>query len=119
MIQFGYDETAIETAAQDDTTAVTDEYTMSVVTNEYTTESGDADARFMADMAKYAPFGVTFVQSGDFGNLYWNGELVDTLLDQSPDGVYTTIGSEDEGGITIQTVYDSNGKLAGVKAVEN
>jgi YD repeat-containing protein len=92
---------------------------MTVVTDEYTTESGDVDAGFMADMAKYAPFGVTFVQSGDFGNLYWNGELVDALIDHSPDGLYTTIGAEDEGGITIQTVYDSNGKLTGVEAVEN
>jgi YD repeat-containing protein len=33
--------------------------------------------------------------------------------------VYTTIGSEVEGGITIQTVYDSKGKLIGVEAVEN
>jgi hypothetical protein len=118
MIQFGYDETAIETAAQDDTTAVTDEYTMSVVTNEYTTESGDTGTEFIEDMAKYAPFGVTFVQSGNFGNLYWNGELVDILVDQSPDGGYTTISSEDEGGIKIQTVYDSNGKLAGVEVTE-
>jgi beta-lactamase regulating signal transducer with metallopeptidase domain len=118
MIQFGYDETAIETAAQDDTTAMTDEYTMSVVTNEYTTESGDTGTEFIEDMAKYAPFGVTFVQSGNFGNLYWNGELVDILVDQSPDGGYTTISSEDEGGIKIQTVYDSNGKLAGVEVTE-
>jgi YD repeat-containing protein len=119
MIQFSYDETAIENITQDDTTVVTDEYTMTVVTDEYTTESGDADASFMADMAKYAPFGVTFVQSGDFGNLYWNGELVDILVDHSPDGRYTTIGSEDNGGIKIQTVYDSNGKLAGVEVIES
>jgi YD repeat-containing protein len=115
MIQFSYD----ETASQDDTTAAIDEYTMTVVQDEYTTESGDIDAGFIADMAKYAPFGVTFVQSGNFGNLYWNGELVDTLIDHSPDGLYTTIGSEDEGGITIQAVYDSNGKLTGVEAIEN
>jgi YD repeat-containing protein len=118
MIQFSYDETAVETAAQDDTTAAIDEYTMTAVTDEYTTESGDVDEGFLADMAQYAPFGVIFVQSGDFGDLYWNGELVDILIDQSPVGVYTTIGSEDEGGITIQTVYDSSGKLTGVEAVE-
>jgi YD repeat-containing protein len=119
MIQFSYDETAVETDTQDNTTAAIDEYTMTAVTDEYTTESGDTGTEFVEDMAKYAPFGVTFVQSDNFGNLYWNGELVDALIDHSPDGLYTTIGSEDEGGITIQTVYDSNGKLVGVEAVEN
>jgi hypothetical protein len=122
MIQFSYDETAIEAATQDDTTlesAYQSGQEVSVATGEYTTESGDTGTEFMEDMAKYAPFGVTFVQSGNFGNLYWNGKLVDILVDQSPDGGYMTISSEDEGGIKIQTVYDSNGKLTGVEAVKN
>jgi YD repeat-containing protein len=117
----GYDETAIETVTQDDTTLESTYQSgqeVSVATGEYTTESGDTGTEFMEDMAKYAPFGVTFVQSGNFGNLYWNGKLVDILVDQSPDGGYMTISSEDEGGVKIQTVYDSNGKLTGVEATE-
>jgi hypothetical protein len=122
MIQFGYDETAIETAAQDDTTlesAYQSRQEVSVATGEYTTKSSDTGTEFMEDMAKYAPFGVTFVQSGNFGNLCWNGELVDILVDQSPDGGYMTISSEDEGGIKIQTVYDSSGKLTGIVPFES
>lgn len=77
-------------------------------------ESGDI-SDFMESFARYELFGLTFVQSDDFGNIYWDGELVEVLVDNMPDGNYTTISSSDEGGIKVQTVYDSDGKLVGIK----
>lgn len=67
---------------------------------------------------RYAPFGVIFVKSGDFGNVYWNGKLVEVLEDFAPDGSFTFVSSSDEGGIKIKTVYDSSGKLAGMEQTE-
>ncbi|MEY8391532.1 M56 family metallopeptidase [Lachnospiraceae bacterium 45-W7] len=82
-----------------------------------TEESGDTGAGLMADFAKYAPYGITFVKSGSFGNIYWNGELVDVLVDHTPDGKFTTISSIKQGGIKIQTVYSVDGKLTGFEKI--
>lgn len=84
--------------------------------SEYAMES-DIDSDFLETFKKYEPFGVTFVQKGDFGNVYYNGGLVRSLNDHAPDGSYTTVGSIDEGGIDVETVYDANGKLTGIQPV--
>lgn len=86
-----------------------------VAAGDYTAVESGTGTEFMAVMAKYEPFGVTLVKSGDFGNLYWNGRLVDILVDHSPDGGYTTVSSTDEGGIKIQTVYGDDGSLVRVE----
>lgn len=83
-------------------------------------EESEPGRAFPEMLREYEPFGLAYVQSGPFVNLYYHGELVDTFIDRTPDGGYMTVGSVDEGGdINVQTVYDDNGKLIGVKPVES
>lgn len=63
---------------------------------------------------KFKPYGVSFVPSGDFGNVYWNGRLVKTFEDKTPDGGYQTISSVDGGELSLKAVYGADGKLTGV-----
>ncbi len=77
-------------------------------------EDGTVGEDLMEYFSKLEPFGVTFEKGGDFGNVYYHGELVDVLIDSAPDGRYQTVSSCDEGGIQLQTVYDGAGKLSGV-----
>ena len=70
---------------------------------------------------KYQAYGIVYRETetinGIERNLYYNGTLVDTLADQSPDGSVFTFGSTQPGGICVQAVYDENGRLAGVEAI--
>lgn len=77
----------------------------------------DGGPGFPDVLRKYEPFGLIFVRNGNFGNVYYNGDLVDTFIDRAPDGSYMTVGSIDEGGMDVETVYDENGKLIGVQPV--
>lgn len=63
---------------------------------------------------KFKPYGVSFVPSGAFGNVYWNGQLVKIFEDKTPDGGYQTISSLDGGGICLKAVYGADGRLTGV-----
>ena len=85
------------------------------------TSESDADGQdFLEMLRQYEPFGVVYVQKdGYFGNLYYNGDLVDVLVDRAPDGSYMTVGSIDDGGVKIHTVYDDNGALIGVTTYED
>lgn len=80
----------------------------------------EAGRAFPELLKEYEPFGISYVQSGPFVNLYYHGELVNAFIDRTPDGGYMTVGSIEEGGtINVQTVYDANGKLIDVKPVES
>lgn len=68
---------------------------------------------------KFKPYGVSFVPSGNFGNVYWNGRLVKGMEDKMPDGGYQTISSVDGGEISLKAVYDSRGGLTGVEEVKS
>ena len=80
-------------------------------------ESGTSFAELFE---KYAPFGITYVEAeraSGAGNVYYNGQLVSRFADLTPDGGAFTFSSAKQEGITVKTVYDSNGRLTGVKTV--
>lgn len=73
---------------------------------------------FSEKFAKYKLYGIDYREehedSGN-GNVYFNGELVKTFIDVIPNGGVFTYDSKDGGTITVQTVYDSKGKLTRVE----
>ena len=69
---------------------------------------------------RYAPFGITYEEAegaSGAGNVYYNGRLVSHFTDITPDGGAFSFTSTQCGGISVRTVYDSDGKLAGVEVV--
>ena len=68
---------------------------------------------------KYAPFGITYEEAegaSGAGNVYYNGQLVSQFADLTPEGGAFTFTSAKQGGIAVKTVYDNEGRLAGVEA---
>ena len=75
---------------------------------------------FAERFAKYAPFGITYEEAegaSGAGNVYWNGRLVSRFADITPDGGAFTFSSAKGGGITVKTVYDGSGRLAGAEVI--
>jgi len=67
--------------------------------------------------ARVAPYGVRFERTdGARGNVYWNNRLVSVFLDEKPDGGVFSLGSVQDGGVRVRTVYDRTGRLTGVEA---
>ena len=69
---------------------------------------------------KYVPFGIIYEEAegaSGAGNVYYNGQLVSQFADLTPNGGAFTFSSAEQGGITVKTVYDNNGRLTGVEAV--
>ncbi len=76
---------------------------------------------FEERFAKYKDYGITYVEAPNAsgqGNVYLNGQLVSRFSDVSPDGSVFSFTAADKGGISVQAVYDNNGKLAGVEPVK-
>ncbi|MCM1150337.1 MAG: M56 family metallopeptidase, partial [Butyricicoccus sp.] len=90
--------------------------------NQSAVAEGNGDAggvSFEEKFAKYADFGITyFPDEGGLGNVYYNGFLVSSFADNSPDGGAFTFTSNESGGMSVQTVYDARGKLAGVQVAK-
>ena len=87
----------------------------------YAVGSDDPTAKSFSDrFAPYKAFGIEYVEAQSVsgrGNVYYNGQLVDTFIDITPaDGVFS-FQSADGGGIKVQTVYDPDGALTGVQAL--
>ena len=76
---------------------------------------------FAERFEKYAPFGITYEEGVDgSGRVYYNGQLVRSFSDITPDGGAFTFSSPSQNGIAgiaVKTVYDSNGNLTGVETV--
>ena len=75
---------------------------------------------FAERFEKYALFGITYVETaetGGAGNVYYNGQLVSQFADLTPNGGAFTFSSAKQGGITVKTVYNDNGRLTGVEIV--
>ncbi len=75
---------------------------------------------FAGIFEKYAPFGITYEEAernSRRGNVYYNGQLVSRFADLTPDGGAFTFTSAEQGGITVKTVYDDDGRLTGVEVV--
>jgi len=85
----------------------------------YASGSYDPNAQtFAKRFSKYEAFGIEYVEAesaNGCGNVYCNGQLADTFIDITPNGGTFTFQSADGGKIKVQTVYDENGILTGVK----
>lgn len=66
-------------------------------------------------MKKYAKFGISYESGPGLGNIYYNGQLVKTFIDENKQGDVFTLSSEDGGEIVVYTVYDKSGNLTGIK----
>lgn len=82
---------------------------------------GTGGTTFEDRFAKYKDFGITYVEANGVsgrGNVYLNGQLVSHFADVAPNGNAFSFASAEQGGIAVRTVYDDNGKLAGVEPVK-
>lgn len=73
---------------------------------------------FEERFAMYQDFGITYVEADGAsgrGNVYLNGQLVSHFADVMPEGSAFSFASAEQGGIDVQTVYDSDGNLTGLK----
>lgn len=67
---------------------------------------------------RYNAFGIEYVEAKNAsgaGNVYYNGQLVKSFSDISPNGGTFTFNSADGGKINVQTVYGTDGNLVGVE----
>ncbi len=65
-------------------------------------------------MERYASYGVSYQEIGGKKIIRYKGKAVDSFADIRPDGGVFSVGSTDGGEIDLVTVYDRNGKLAGI-----
>ena len=71
-------------------------------------------------ISDYKDYGITFDENsitGGLGNVYYQGQLVKTFIDEKPSGGVFSLSSSDGGNIKVRTVYDENEKLTGVEVV--
>ena len=74
---------------------------------------------FAQRFEQYAPFGIIYEEAegaSRASNVYYNGRLISHFTDITPDGGAFSFTSSQRGGIPVPTVYDGDGKLAGVEA---
>lgn len=67
---------------------------------------------------KYSAFGIKYVEAENGSgarNVYYNGQLVNSFVDISPNGGTFTFNSADGGNINVQTIYGTDGNLIGVE----
>lgn len=87
----------------------------------YAAGGGDPAAKPFAECFEpYKELGIEYVEARSVsgrGNLYYNGQLVNTFADISPKGGAFSYHSADGGEIKVQTVYDKNGILTGVQVL--
>lgn len=88
------------------------------VTVAFDEASAPAGTTLAERFARYAPFGITFEedQAGGLGNVYWNGQLVNSFTDQSPTGGVFSFTSSRPGGLRLRTVY-ADDRLTGVESI--
>lgn len=82
---------------------------------------GTGGSTFEEIFAKYKDYGITYVEavgSSGEGNVYYNGQLVNTFSDVTPDGGIFSFQSGEKGGINVRTAYTSDGKISGVEIVK-
>lgn len=78
----------------------------------------DTGGRTFAEIfSDYKEYGIEYDSNTvGLGNVYYQGRLVKTFIDENNDGGIFTLSSIDGGDIVVRTVYDANGKLTGVIA---
>lgn len=70
----------------------------------------------ISDIIKeYESFGLFYEKTdAGMGNIYYNGQLVNTFTDIKNDGGVFSFQSADKGQINVRTVYDDEGTLTGL-----
>jgi hypothetical protein len=71
--------------------------------------------------ADYEEFGVTFsgnLLNGGTGNIFYNGWLVNTLIDTTVGGVTSLLSSDQSGTINVWGIRDENGNLMNVTLLQ-
>lgn len=77
--------------------------------------SREALEAFVEQMKRYAKWGITYTTENG-GDVYYNGHLIRSFVDEDPQGSVLMISSSSTGGKTsMHTVYDTDGKISGVE----
>lgn len=79
--------------------------------------STNGGTSFEAIFKKYSRLGISFVPSGTsgMGSVYYNGQLLDGFVDNSPSGAAFSYKFADTGRGVAHVVYDGNGKMVGIE----
>ena len=79
--------------------------------------SGGARGRTLEEVfLAYADYGIEYVPgTSGLGNVYYQGQIVKTFIDEKYDGGIFTLSSADSGDLIVRTVYDADDNLIGVR----
>lgn len=81
----------------------------------YASEQGASGQTVKKILKQYEKFGITYQEVNDNqGNIYLNGQLLESFLDEKPDGSIFLCQSKDGGTGVACTVYNEQGKLVNV-----
>lgn len=80
---------------------------------------------FEEQYASYSVYGLEYIGSeydptipgSGVGNLYFNGQLVETFVDRKDNHDILRYEAKETRGITVYTIYDSDGNLTGLEQV--
>lgn len=83
----------------------------------YVSEDTSEGETFAQKFSKYKKYGIDYKEqkNSGVGNVYYNGKLVKTFIDENKDGGVFSFQSVDGGEIVVHTVYNKKGKLMGVE----
>ena len=83
----------------------------------YVSEDISEGETFKQKFSKYQRYGIEYKEqkNSGVGNVYYNGQLVKTFIDENKDGGVFSFQSVDGGEIVVHTVYNKDGKLIGVE----
>lgn len=87
------------------------------VADVFTASDSDRGETLADRFSRYAEYGVVFDEEGK-GSISFHGEAVRSFVDIQPDGGVFTYSAPDGNGLSVCTVYDSQGVLVGVEVVE-
>ena len=80
---------------------------------------------FEEQYSPYSVYGLEYIgseydpniQGSGVGNLYYNGQLVETFVDRKDNHDILRYEAKETRGITVYTIYDSDGTLTGLEQV--
>lgn len=87
----------------------------------YGNADGAGGSTFGEIFAKYKDYGITYVKAegaSGAGNVYYNGQLVNSFSDVTPNGGAFSFRSGKEEGINVRTVYTRDGEISGLEVVQ-
>lgn len=83
-------------------------------------EEGEKNSEFASYFPlKFKEYGITYEDFGNGqGDICWNGEVVEQLWDEAPDGSVSVSVSATRNGVVVKSVYDEDGHLTGIEYAE-